>query len=98
MKTKEFILETDIEVSLPFSKNNQATYNLKCYDGYAIGERTCDNEKAPKTIRMEYPTLEEVLASTKKTERILDYRGLYDLEAKDIHYGDIMITFGKVVK
>ena len=36
--------------------------------------------------------------NTKKTERILDYRGLYDLEAKDIHYGDIMITFGKVVK
>ena len=98
MKTKEFILETDIEVSLPFLKNKQATYNFKCYDGYAIGERTCDNEKAPKTIRMEYPTLEEVLASTKKTERILDYRGLYDLEAKDIHYGDIMITFGKVVK
>lgn len=96
MKPKEFILEKDIELSLP--KNKQATYNFKCYDGYAIGERTCDNEKAPKTIRMEYPTLEEVLASTKKTERILDYRGLYDLEAKDIHYGDIMITFGKVVK
>lgn len=96
MKPKEFILETDIELSLP--KNKQATYNLKCYDGYAIGERTCDNEKAPKSIRMEYPKLEEVLASTKKTERILDYRCLYDLEAKDIHYGDIMITFGKVVK
>jgi hypothetical protein len=47
---------------------------------------------------MTYPTLEEILANKDKTEKILKYRGLYDLYSNDLHYGDVMVTFGEIVK
>lgn len=96
MVTKEPILETDIIVTLPNIKDD-AIYDLKCYDGYATGERICDNEQAPKVIRMEYPKLAEVLADEEKASYVLEYRGLYDLTPNDIHYGDIMVAYGEVV-
>lgn len=96
MATKEPILETDIIVTLPNIKDD-AIYDLKCYDGYATGERICDTENAPKNIRLEYPTLEEVLADEEKVSYVLEYRGLYDLTPNDIHYGDIMMAYGEVV-
>ena len=96
MTTKEPILETDILVYFPHLKDD-AIYDLECYDGYATGERICDTENAPKNVRLEYPTLEEVLADEQKASYVLEYRGLYDLTPSDIHYGDIMMAYGEVV-
>jgi hypothetical protein len=31
-------------------------------------------------------------------EEVLEYRGLFDLTKDDIHYGDIMLTYGKIEK
>lgn len=92
----EPILETDILVNIPNIKG-EVTYDLKCYDGYAFGCRRDDNEKAPKEIRMEYPTLAEVKEDDEKANYVLEYRGLYDLSVDDIHYGDIMMAYGQVV-
>jgi hypothetical protein len=39
---------------------------------------------------------EEVLANEEMCNEVLEYRGLADLTKKDIHYGDIMLAYGKV--
>lgn len=91
------IIETDIFVTIP-SINDDAIYDFKCFDGHAIGERVCDTENAPKTIRMKYPKLDEVLEDENKSSYVLEYRGLYDLTPADIHYGDIMMAYGEVVE
>ena len=96
MKTKEPILETDVLVSLPNLKDD-AIYNLQCYDGYAIGTLLDEEYQCPNTIRMEYPTLDEVLKDLDLCHRILKYRGLWDKITDDIHYGDIMMFMGEIV-
>ena len=53
---------------------------------------------APKTIRMEYLTLDDVLSDKGGIAYdILRYRGLYNLDVQDIHYGDIMMYLGEIV-
>lgn len=96
MKTNP-ILETDILVHL-HDLNDEVAYDFTCYDGHATGNRVDDILEAPKTIEMEYPTLAEVLADKDKARYILEYRGLYDLNANDIHYGDVMMAYGEMRK
>lgn len=94
---KKSILETGILV--PISNTlNEVEYALTCFDGYAIGQLTDDEPTAPETIKMTYPTLDEILADEEKANYVLEYRGLYDLTKEDIHFGDIMMAFGEVVK
>lgn len=89
------ITETDIEVYFP-NIEDDAIYDLECYDGYAIGKRVCDTDQAPMDIKMTYPTLAEVKANEELANYILKYRGLYDLTIDDIHYGDIMMALGEI--
>lgn len=98
METNDFIIENDILLSdqLFFGDNKEHPYNFKCYDGYAVG--TALEDETPQIVEMTYPTLEEILANKEKTEKILKYRGLYDLYSNDLHYGDVMVTFGEIVK
>jgi hypothetical protein len=42
--------------------------------------------------------LEEILADEDDCDHILEYRGLYDLTPSDIHYGDVMVTFGEITE
>ena len=92
-KTMDYILETSVEVLIG---GNAVTYDMECYDGYAIGTLV-DDVDAPATIRMEYPKLEDVLKDLDLCHRILFYRGLGDKTASDIHYGDIMMYLGEIV-
>jgi hypothetical protein len=47
---------------------------------------------------MEYPTRNDVLSDMGGVaDDILQYRGLYDLDASDITYGDIMMYLGEIV-
>lgn len=92
---KTCVMETDILVSFP-NIDDEGVYDLQCYDGYAIGIRTCDSEEFPATIRMEYPLLADILDSEEAVNHVLTYRGLWDLSAKDIHYGDVMMAYGSV--
>lgn len=79
-----------------FGDTEEHYYDVDCYDGYGIG--TTDEEGIPSEIRVEYPTLDEVLADDEKAEYVLEYRGLWDLEPSDITFGDIMMAYGRVVK
>ena len=93
-KTMDYILETSVEVLIG---GNEVTYDMECYDGYAIG-KLVDDVDAPATIRMEYPTLADVLSDMGGVaDDILQYRGLWDKTANDIHYGDIMMYLGEIV-
>ena len=94
MENMDYILEEGIEVLIG---GNEVTYDMECYDGYAIG-KLVDDVDAPATIRMEYPTLADVLSDMGGVaDDILQYRGLYDKTADDIHYGDIMMYLGEIV-
>lgn len=80
---------------------DEVPYRMECYDGYALGELLDENNEypnAPKNIRMEYPTLNDVLSDMGGVaDDILQYRGLYDRTIEDINYGDIMMYLGEIV-
>ena len=99
MENKDFIIEEEALVEV--AGYSEVPYCMVCYDGYAEGTLIDDDAEfpnAPKTIRMEYPTLEGVLKDNELCHRILKYRGLYDLNVQDIHYGDIMMYIGEIVE
>lgn len=87
------IKETDIAL---YIHGKEGMYDVDCYDGYAFATLTDDVEDAglPKNVKLIYPTKAEVLADEEMTQEVLEYRGLYDLGAEDIHFGDIMMCRG----
>lgn len=87
------IRETDVVL---YIHGKEGWYDVDCYDGYAFATLTEDTENAglPKNVKLTYPTKAEVLANKSMTKEVLEYRGLYDLKAKDIHFGDIMMCRG----
>lgn len=99
MENKDFIIEEEVLVEVV--GYSEVPYRMVCYDGYAEGTLIDDDAEfpnAPKTIRMEYLTLDEVLSDKGGiADDILYYRGLYNLNKQDIHYGDIMMYLGEIV-
>ena len=98
MEKKDFIIEEEVLVEV--AGYSEVPYRMVCYNGYAEGTLIDDDAEfpnAPKTIRMEYPTLKGVLKDKELCHRILKYRGLYDLKVQDVHYGDIMMYLGEIV-
>lgn len=98
---KEFYFEDGIELvdKKFFGDNEVHIYNIKCFDGHATAYKDDEDDKiAPNVVELVYPTLAEVLANNKKAEKVLEYRGLWDLKPSDIHYGDIMMCYGKITK
>lgn len=77
-----------------FGDNNEHCYEVECYDGYAIAHLADAEDKAPKELRLTYPIMEHIKDNDDLCNEILRYRGLYDKEKDDIHYGDIMIYCG----
>lgn len=100
MMQQEFIFEQEIEVSdkVFFKDDKIHIYDFKCFDGHAVGQRVDESDDAPETIHMSYPRLDDILADKDACSYILTYRGLYDREEKDIHYGDIMMSYGEISK
>lgn len=96
MENKDFIIEEEVLVKI--WQYEDAPYRMECYDGYAIGTLLDEEYQCPNTIRMEYPTLNEVLKDNELCHLILKYRGLWDKTADDIHYGDIMMYLGEIVE
>lgn len=96
---KNFIYEEEITFFDKefFQDNNEHLYECKCYDGYAICSAIDDKEEH-KMIKVTYPLRDEILANEQMYEEVLEYRGLFDLTKDDIHYGDIMLTYGKIEK
>ena len=64
---------------------------IVCICSFLINENN-----APKILKLTYPTRLSILASQEKSDYVLKYRGLHDLTAKDIHFGDIMMAYGKI--
>lgn len=90
----DYILEEGVEVLIG---GKEVAYDMECYDGYAIG-KLVDDVDAPAIIRMEYPKIADVLSDMGGVaDDILQYRGLFDKTADDIHYGDIMMYLGEIV-
>ena len=91
----KMIFETNVMVNI---NNKEYEYDMTCYDGYAFGVLREDTNDAPNIIKMEYPTLNEVLYDMGGlADDILQYRGLCDLSVEDLHYGDVMMYMGEVV-
>ena len=44
----------------------------------------------------QYPILADILADEDAVAEVLTYRGLYDLRAENIHFGDVMMCYGMV--
>jgi hypothetical protein len=89
---EEGILFTDKKF---FKDGDEHEYNCRCSNGQATCFLADDDDKtAPKEIVVKYPKMKEL--TTKQKDYILEYRGLYDLTHKDIHYGDVMVAYGKI--
>lgn len=96
MENKDFIIEEEVLVNI--GHDVEVPYRMVCYDGGAIGTLLDKKYHCPNTIRMEYPTLDEVLSDKGGiADDILSYRGLYDKQHKDINYADIMMYLGEIV-
>lgn len=95
---KDFINEIEVifQDEKIFGDNEEHYYDVMCYDGYGIGISS-DGFSTPKEIKITYPKLSEILEDKDRTNYILKYRGLHDLNERDIHYGDIMMAFGKII-
>ena len=92
----EKVFEQEIEfVDELLGDDKEHTYNCECGDGMAVGT-LCDESNAPKEIKIEYPKLSTLDEDT--CDYVLQYRGLYDLTAKDINYGDVMMALGKITE
>lgn len=79
-----------------FGDDYEHCYDVDCCDGWASGALHDPNDDAPKTIKLTYPTLAEVLANEELTSYVLRYRGLWDCTKEDINYGDIMMALGEI--
>ena len=93
-----FVIEEDVLVvdKDVFGDMKEHAYNMKCYNGYALGTAIEEDEKV-RTIKMTYPLRKEIMSSDEKCNEVLVYRGLYDLTKKDITYGDIMMRYGTII-
>lgn len=95
--TKRMIIEEEIYFTDKkfFGDAEEHVYNCHCHNGKATCYRIDRKDKnAPKKIIVTYPRLKEL--TSRQKDYILDYRGLYDLTHKDIHYGDIMVAYGEI--
>lgn len=94
---KNYIEETDVLFSSKevFGDHKEHCYNVRCYNGYAIGFSA--DGSTPQEVVLRYPKLENILTDENSINHVLEYRGLHDLSASDIHYGDIMITYGEIL-
>lgn len=91
----KFIREEGVFVTI---NNKEYEYDMTCYDGYAYGVLREDTDEVPNIIKMEYPTLNDVIYDKGGVaDYILTYRGLCNLSVDDIHYGDVMMCLGEVV-
>lgn len=55
-----------------------------------------DNVENKYGYFLKYPSLQEIVSDDDKAKEVLTYCGLYDLKAKDILNGDIMLTYGTI--
>lgn len=92
----KFILEDEILFTSKkiFKDSEEHSYTCKCYDGVAVCDPT-DEEGLPMLIAT-YPKKADVRKDKELCREILDYRGLWDLKASQITYGDIMLKMGKL--
>lgn len=103
--SKKYILEEEIFFvdKKIFKDENEHYYTCKCYDGVAICTPYYDeyDEEENKNLPMiisTYPKKKDILKDDDLSQKILDYRGLFDLRKNQIHYGDIMMYLGKLTK
>ena len=94
----KFILEEEILFTNKkiFKDSEEHCYTCKCYDGVAVCEPTYEDE-LPMLIAT-YPKKADVRKDKELCRSILEYRGLWDLTASQITFGDIMLKMGKLTK
>lgn len=93
-----FVLEEDILFTNEpvFGNQEDHSYNVKCYDGYAVATKNNKDDNCPERLNITYKTLKEVLENEELAYSILEYRGLTDLKPTEITYGDIMLYCGEI--
>lgn len=83
-----YVTESDIEFSATELGSQTSGYNLKCYDGYAVGSNGL------VSIRVAYPRLSD-MSDTAKNDCLWCRYGK-DAKLYDIHFGDVMMAKGKL--
>ena len=91
---KPSVWEYDIEICEPeiFKDDQIRLFDCQCFDGFAI----CVEQETGKNITLHYPLRSVVICNDSMADEVLNYRGLWDLKAKDITFGDIMMCYGKI--
>ena len=91
---KPSVWEYDIEICEPefFGDSKVRLFDCQCFDGFAI----CFEPETGKIITLHYPLRSIVICNDSMADEVLNYRGLWDLKAKDITFGDIMMCYGKI--
>lgn len=81
-----------------FGDNKEHEYAVSCKDGIATAVPTeselQSNPKAPKTLELIYPKLNELADITK--QKCLMYRGIYDGKPQDCTYADVCMLYGRI--
>lgn len=95
---KDFVLEEDVYITNEkvFGDLDEHSYDVTCYDGFAVGHSVDMLDNEPERVKLIYPKREEILTDEDRAEFVLKSRGLYDLTQDDIHFGDIMMVYGKI--
>lgn len=89
---EDYVEEPDTLIMID---GEEISYDMKCYDGYAIGKCNVVDEDIPEIIKMTYPKKSELYED--EIEEILIYRGLKgSVSPEDITYGDIMMAMGEL--
>ena len=96
----ESVLEQEVYFSDEsiFGDEGEHYYNVECFDGYGIATKCegYDDDNAPAKLRVTYPKREEVVNDEEMAAEVLDYRGLDDITAEGITFGDIMMYYGEL--
>jgi hypothetical protein len=83
-------LETQIEIN----QFPNATYNVVCYDGFAIAY--LHTGIGAKIVKFNYPKYSDIISDEDKTKYVLDYRGL--TLTNTLTCGDIFMALGEAQK
>lgn len=89
MEKKRYKIETDIELQ----GHEYETFDIICFDGRATAFSNKDKEKF---VDLVYPKMQDLTDNQK--DMVRNYRGLPTQrisEDADIHFGDVMMLFGK---
>lgn len=103
-KNQKSILMEDVYLcdEMIFHDLKEHYYDIDCYDGFALGKWSRDEDgttsMSPKEVTLIYPELADVIANEELSKQVLDYCGMSGLKAEDLNFADVMLCFGEITE